>query len=248
MSIFHTYLNDVPKPWGMYFQDSASPIEEGIVELHDTIMFYMIVILVVVTWALTSIIRNYNEHTNPMSYKYLTHGTTLEIIWTIIPGVILLFIAFPSFALLYLCDEVVDPAMTVKVIGNQWYWQYEYSDFINKTGDSIAFDSYIIPVDMLEPGQLRMLDVDNRLIIPVDTHVRFIVTAADVIHDFCCPSLGIKIDANPGRLNQVSTIAQREGVFYGGCSEICGVKHDSMPIAIQAVSLENFLEWLDEQS
>jgi cytochrome c oxidase subunit 2 len=169
------------------------------------------------------------------------------VIWTILPAVLLVFIAFPSFILLYLADEVINPSMTIKAIGYQWYWVYEYSDFINNNMETIQLESYIIPEDMLEVGQLRNYDVDNRIVVPVDTHIRFIVTSADVIHSFGIPSLGIKVDANPGRLNQVSTLIQRTGVFYGSCYELCGVSHSEMPIVIQAVELPKFLEWLNEQ-
>ena len=137
--------------------------------------------------------------------------------------------------------------MTIKAIGLQWYWKYEYSDFIDDKGETIEFESYMIPEDLLEEGQLRQLDVDSPIVCPVDTHIRFIVTAADVIHDFAIPSLGIKIDAVPGRLNQTSALIQREGVYYGQCSELCGVMHSSMPIKIEAVSLGEFLAWIDEQ-
>lgn len=212
---FNIIFNDVPKAWGMYFQDSATAIAEGIIELHDIIMFYMVIVLTLVTYILYSIITSFNNNKNPISYKYMIHGTTLEVIWTIFPAVILIFIALPSFVLLYLSDEVIDPAMTVKAIGYQWYWVYEYSDFINDSGETIQLESYIIPDDLLEEGQLHSLDVDNRLVAPIDTHIRIVVTANDVIHDFTVPSLGIKIDACPGRLNQLSAIIQREGVFYG---------------------------------
>lgn len=236
---------DVPRPWGMYFQDSATAIAEGIIELHDIIMFYMIIVLTLVTYVLYSIITTFGK--NPISYKYMIHGTTLEVIWTIFPAVILILIALPSFVLLYLSDEVIDPAMTIKAIGYQWYWVYEYSDFINDSGETIQLESYIIPDDLLEEGQLHALDVDNRLVAPIDTHIRIVVTANDVIHDFFVPSLGIKVDACPGRLNQLSAIIQREGVFYGQCSELCGQAHAYMPIVIEAVTLPKFLEWLNEQ-
>lgn len=236
---------DVPTPWGLYFQDNASPIAEGILELHDEIMFYMIIILCLVTYLLFSIITGAGRHV--FSYKYLVHGATLEVVWTIFPAFILVLIAFPSFVLLYLSDDVVNPAMTIKAIGNQWYWVYEYSDFINDSGETIELESYVLPDDLLEVGQLRLLDVDNRVVCPVDTHIRFIVTSNDVIHDLAIPSLGIKVDGTPGRLNQVSTIIQREGVYYGQCSELCGANHYAMPIVIEAVSLPNFLEWLNEQ-
>jgi cytochrome c oxidase subunit 2 len=170
--------------------------------------------------------------------------TLIELIWTITPALVLIAIAFPSFKLLYLLDEVIDPVITVKGIGNQWFWSYEYSDYVNDTGETIEFDSYMVPDSELEPGQLRLLEVDNRVILPVDTHIRFIVTARDVIHSFAIPSLGIKLDALPGRLNQTSVIINREGVFYGQCSELCGVLHYAMPIVIQSVSLDKYLAFI----
>jgi cytochrome c oxidase subunit II len=238
---------DAPKPWGLYFQDSASPQMEGLVELHDNIMFYLLIILFGVGWIMVSIIINFIYKKSPISHKYLNHGTLIELIWTITPALILILIAFPSFKLLYLMDEVSDPAMSVLAEGHQWYWSYQYPDFLNNDDDFIEFDSYIIPDSDLDDGALRMLEVDNRVIIPELTHVRFIVTAADVIHSFACPALGIKADAYPGRLNQASVLINREGVFYGQCSEICGILHSSMPIVIESVSIEKFLSWLTEQ-
>ena len=143
--------------------------------------------------------------------------------------------------------EVIAPAMTLKAIGRQWYWSYEYSDYINDNNEGVSFDSYMIPTDDLEAGQLRLLEVDNRVVVPIDTHIRVMCTASDVIHSFAVPSLGIKIDAIPGRLNQTSLLVQREGVYYGQCSELCGVWHGFMPIVIEAVSLENYLSWLKSQ-
>ncbi len=238
---------DAPSPWGIYFQDSATPQMEGLIELHDNIMYYLIIILFSVGWILVSIMRNYVTLKSPISHKYLTHGTLIELIWTITPAVILILIAFPSFKLLYLMDEVSDPSMSVLAEGHQWYWSYQYPDFLNSENEFIEFDSYIVPESDLEEGRLRMLEVDNRVILPELTHVRLIVTAGDVIHSFSCNSLGIKGDAYPGRLNQVSVFINREGVFYGQCSEICGILHSSMPIVIQSVSLEKFLTWLEEQ-
>jgi cytochrome c oxidase subunit 2 len=203
LNIISPVWNDAPEPWQWAFQDGASPSYEGIVELHDQIMFYLVIILFGVSWILTSI----------------------ELIWTITPAFVLIAIAFPSFKLLYLMDEVIDPAMTIKALGHQWYWSYEYSDFVNEDGESIEFDSYLVPTDDLEEGQLRLLEVDNRVVVPVGTHIRFIVTGADVIHSFAVPALGLKIDAIPGRLNQTSVLVEREGVYYGQCSEICGVHH-----------------------
>jgi len=246
--VFCPILTDAPTPWGLYFQDGASPSFEGIVELHDQIMFYLVVILFAVAWILGSAMKTFSSKQTQIVHKYSNHGTLIELIWTISPALVLVAIAFPSFKLLYLMDDVLDPAMTVKAVGHQWYWSYEYSDFVNDDGESIEFDSYMIPQEDLVDGQLRQLEVDSRVIVPVNTHIRFIVTAADVIHDFAVPALGLKIDATPGRLNQASVLIQREGVFYGQCSEICGVLHSSMPIAIEAVSVEKYLAWLDSQA
>ena len=237
-------LCDAPRPWGLYFQDSASPQMEALVELHDNIMFYLIVILFAVGWILISILVKFNGEKTGLSNKYVSHGTLVELIWTITPGLILIFIAFTSFKLLYLMDEVSDINMTLYIEGHQWYWSYEYPDFLDNDDEFIEYDSYLVPESDLENGALRMLDVDERVIFPEITHVRFIVTSGDVIHSYACPALGIKADAYPGRLNQASALVNREGTFYGQCSEICGILHSSMPICIQSVSLEKFLLFL----
>jgi len=240
-------LCDAPQPWGLYFQDSASPQMEALIELHNNIMFYLFAILFSVGWIILSVIRNYVYPYNKISNKYLNHGTLIELIWTITPALILILIAFPSFKLLYLMDEVTDPNLSVIVEGHQWYWSYQYIDFLNSDDEYIEYDSYLVPESDLDVGGLRMLEVDNRVILPELTHTRFMVTAADVIHSFACPALSIKCDAYPGRLNQMSVHINREGLFYGQCSEICGILHTSMPICIQSVSLEKFLIWLNSQ-
>jgi heme/copper-type cytochrome/quinol oxidase subunit 2 len=250
MNLLKFYFNinlDAPEAWGIYFQDSATPQMEGLVELHDNIMYYLVIILFSVGWILVSIIRNYVHSKSPISHKYLNHGTLIELIWTITPAIILILIAFPSFKLLYLMDEVSDPSMSILAEGHQWYWSYQYPDFLDSNNEFIEFDSYIVPESDLEEGGLRMLEVDNRVILPELTHIRFIITSGDVIHSFSSNSLGIKCDAYPGRLNQVSVFINREGVFYGQCSEICGILHSSMPIVIESISLEKFLTWLEEQ-
>jgi len=246
-SIFNTIYNDAPQPWQLGFQDSASPSFTGIVELHNSIFFFLVVIAVGIFWVLGSTMYYYSSKNSPIVHKYLNHGTLIELIWTITPALILISIAFPSFRLLYLLDEVISPTITIKVVGHQWYWSYEYSDYVNESGESIEFDSYMIPESDLELGQFRVLEVDNKVIVPVDTHVRIIVTGADVIHSFTVPSLGIKIDTVPGRLNQTSLLAERTGTFYGQCSEICGVYHGFMPIAIESVSVQDYLAWVDAQ-
>ena len=233
---------DAPEPWGIFFQDNATPQMEGLEELHNNILFYLAIILFAVTWVMTSIIITYSKA--KISNKYVNHGTLVELIWTITPALILILIAFPSFKLLYLMDEVIDPALVIYGEGHQWYWSYQYPDFTNVDEEYIEFDSYIVPESDLEEGTLRMLEVDNRVIIPELTHTRFVVAGADVIHSFACPALGIKCDAYPGRLNQSSVYLNREGTYFGQCSEICGILHSSMPIAIQSVSLNKFLYWL----
>ena len=172
---------DAPEAWQMGFQDPATPIMQGLIDLHHDIAFFLIVILVFVMWMITRTLYHFNYKKNPIPEKII-HGTAIEIAWTVTPSLILVLIAVPSFALLYSLDEVVDPAVTIKAIGHQWYWSYEYSDYSQSDDQSIAFDSYMIPEDDLELGQLRLLEVDNRLVVPVNTHIRVIITAADVLH------------------------------------------------------------------
>ena len=206
----------------------------------------MFVILVFVVWMLSRTLYHFHQSRNPIPEKII-HGTTIEIAWTVAPSLILVLIAIPSFALLYSMDEVVDPAVTIKAIGHQWYWSYEYSDYNQSDSEGINFDSYMIPEDELELGQLRLLEVDNRVVIPVNTHVRMIMTSADVLHSWAVPSLGVKTDAVPGRLNQTPIFVKREGVFYGQCSELCGANHAFMPIVVEAVSLDNYISWVSNK-
>lgn len=214
-TVSNEFICDAPRAWGLYFQDSASPQMEALVELHDNIMYYLVAILFAVGWIQGAIIKNFDSSKSPISNKYLNHGTLIELIWTITPALILVLIAFPSFKLLYLMDEVTDPSLSVLAEGHQWYWSYEYPDFLNSDGDFVEFDSYLVPESDLEEGALRMLEVDNRVILPEITHTRFILTAADVIHSFAIPALGVKCDAYPGRLNQFSVLINRLGTFYG---------------------------------
>jgi cytochrome c oxidase subunit 2 len=235
---------DYAQPWQILFQDPATPIMEGIINLHHDIMFILIIISILVAWLLFRCIKLFTNNPNPENF---THGETIEIIWTITPSLILMIIGVPSFTLLYSMDEVIDPAVTVKAIGHQWYWSYEYSDYISNDGEAIAFDSYMIPEEDLEPGGLRLLEVDNKVVLPINTHIRILITAADVLHCWAVPSLGVKVDATPGRLNQLSMFIKREGLFYGQCSEICGINHGFMPICVQAVTLDKYLSWVMEQ-
>lgn len=245
--LLHTSNCDAAEPWQIGFQDPATPIMQGIIDLHHDIFFFLILIFVFVSWILGRALYHFHHRKHPIPQR-IVHGTTLEILWTLFPSIILMFIAIPSFALLYSMDEVItDPALTIKAIGHQWYWTYEYSDYNSSDEQSLTFDSYMIPEDDLEVGQLRLLEVDNRVVVPEKTHLRMILTSADVLHSWAVPSLGVKCDAVPGRLNQTSILVQREGVYYGQCSEICGTNHAFMPIVVEAVSNKDYASWVSNQ-
>jgi cytochrome c oxidase subunit 2 len=239
-------LCDAPEAWQLYFQEAATPAMEGIINLHNDIMAIIIFIAVFVMWMMGRTMWLFTADKNPNPSK-VVHGTTIELVWTIVPSIILVTIAVPSFALLYSMDEVIDPAITLKVIAHQWYWSYEYSDYNTSDEDTIAFDSYMIAEDDLELGQLRLLEVDNRVILPINTHIRVLITSTDVVHAWAIPSLGVKCDAYPGRLNQVNTFIKREGIFHGQCSVLCGVNHGFMPIVVEAVSLQDYVSWVSAQ-
>lgn len=215
-------------------QDSASPLIEQLTFFHDHTIIILFIITVIVSYIIVSIFLN--SYVN----RFLLHGQTIEIIWTILPAIVLLFIALPSLRLLYLLDEINTPSITLKSIGHQWYWSYEYSDFLN-----IEFDSYIIPLNDLPIDGFRLLDVDNRVVIPIDSQIRILVTAADVIHSWSVPSLGVKVDGTPGRLNQTNFLVNRPGLFYGQCSEICGANHSFIPIVIESVPVYTFIKWIN---
>lgn len=237
-------LADAAEPWQIGFQDPASPAMEGIINLHNELSFYLVVVAIFVCWIMGRCMYMYDE-TRSSGSSMFVHSTPIEIVWTVVPALILLLIAIPSFALLYSMDEVIDPAITLKVVGHQWYWSYEYSDYSTLDGsETLNYDSYMIPDEDLAAGHLRLLEVDNRVVLPVKTHVRVIVTAADVLHCWAVPSFGLKIDACPGRLNQTATFIKREGVYYGQCSEICGVNHGFIPIVVEAVSIEDYVSWI----
>lgn len=234
------------------FQDAATPVMEGIINLHHDLMFFLTFIFFFVLVAMARTLIYFNESNAPyntdLNSHLVVHGTAIEIIWTVLPSLILVLVAIPSFALLYSIDEVIDPAITLKCVGHQWYWSYEFCDYTQ--GDElepINFDSYMISGDDLEVGELRLLEVDNRVVLPKQTHVRVLVTAADVLHSWAVPSLGVKMDACPGRLNQTSLFMFREGVFYGQCSEICGTNHGFMPIVVESSSLDKYISWIDSK-
>lgn len=214
-------------------QDRASPLIEQLIFFHDHAILILIIITILVGYLI--IILFFNSYIN----RYLLHGQTIEIIWTILPAIVLLFIALPSLRLLYLLDEINEPIVTLKSIGHQWYWSYEYSDFID-----LEFDSYIIPTNELTKDGFRLLDVDNRVVLPINSQIRILVTAADVIHSWTIPALGVKIDGTPGRLNQTNFLINRPGLFFGQCSEICGANHRFIPIVIERVPVNYFIKWI----
>nr|AJF94298.1 cytochrome c oxidase subunit II [Corizus sp. 'albomarginatus'] len=221
--------------WGhISLQDANSPLMEQLIFFHDHTLMILLMITILVAYTMMSLMNN------SLINRYLLEGQTIEFIWTLMPALTLIFIALPSLHLLYLIDEINNPLLTLKTIGHQWYWSYEYSDFNN-----VEFDSYMKPSNDLMDNEFRLLDVDNRVILPMNTQIRVLVTAADVLHSWAMPALGIKIDATPGRLNQGCFKISRPGLLYGQCSEICGANHSFMPIVIESVPTTNFIKWLN---
>nr|ANJ59922.1 cytochrome c oxidase subunit 2 [Nacella concinna] len=216
------------------FMDATSPLMEQLIFFHDHAMMILVLITSLVCYSMVYLM------TNKFISRYDLDGQVIETVWTILPAVILVFLALPSLRLLYLLDELGNCFLTIKCIGHQWYWSYEYSDFLG-----IEFDSYMIPADDLEVGEYRLLEVDNRVIIPVGLDVRVLVSSEDVIHSWTVPSLGVKADAVPGRLNQLSFHMMYSGVYYGQCSEICGANHSFMPICLEGVDLSSFMSWVN---
>nr|YP_009745451.1 cytochrome c oxidase subunit II [Epophthalmia elegans]QIH29897.1 cytochrome c oxidase subunit II [Epophthalmia elegans] len=217
------------------FQDAASPMMEQMNYFHDHTLMVLLIITILVAYIMGAMFFNKDINRN------LLDGQKIETAWTILPVFVLIIIAMPSLRLLYLLDEVNEPSITLKTIGHQWYWSYEYSDFKH-----IEFDSYMIPYNEMEEGGLRLLEVDNRTTIPMQTQVRVLITAADVLHSWAVPSLGVKVDATPGRLNQTSFFINRPGVYFGQCSEICGANHSFMPIMIESISIPSFIKWIQK--
>nr|WAU48173.1 cytochrome c oxidase subunit 2 [Abrota ganga] len=215
------------------YQNSASPLMEQIIFFHDHTLVILIMITILVSHLMINLF--FNKYIN----RFLLEEQMIELIWTILPAITLIFIALPSLRLLYLLDELNNPLITLKSIGHQWYWSYEYSDFNN-----IEFDSYMIQ-SIENINNFRLLDVDNRIILPMNNQIRILITATDVIHSWSIPSLGVKVDANPGRLNQTSFFINRPGIFFGQCSEICGANHSFMPIVIESISIKNFINWIN---
>nr|YP_011010500.1 cytochrome c oxidase subunit 2 [Halovelia heron]WPW47128.1 cytochrome c oxidase subunit 2 [Halovelia heron] len=214
-------------------QDANSPIMEQLIFFHDNTMIILLAITTMIAWIMMKMISN------KMINRFMMENQTIEIIWTIIPAMILMLIALPSLRILYMMDEIKSPSITIKSIGHQWYWSYEYSDFKN-----IEFDSYMKPTNETMNNEFRLLETDNHIILPMNNQIRILVTATDVLHSWTIPSMGVKIDAIPGRLNQSSMFMNRPGIMYGQCSEICGANHSFMPITIESVPTKQFIKWL----
>lgn len=235
--------------WQLGFQQSAAPVMEGITAFHDDLMVFLTLILGFVVYILGVCIVQYTDTTGRGTSARLVHAPLIEIVWTVVPALVLIVVAIPSFSLLYSLDEVVEPVMTVKVVGHQWYWSYEMlnTQLISKDVDAhssdltYSFDSYLLGDDEILAGsglsRLRLLTVDNHLILPVGVPVRALITSSDVLHSWAIPALGIKLDACPGRLNQTALHVSFPGLYYGQCSEICGVNHGFMPIGIAALDV-----------
>jgi cytochrome c oxidase subunit 2 len=229
-----------PEPWQMGLQPAGSPIMERITSFHSLLLVIITLICLVVLALLVYACTTFRASRNATPSRR-THNTLLEVVWTAVPVLILVIIAIPSFRLLYYSDVIPETEMTIKATGRQWYWSYEYPDH-----DNFTFDAFMLPDDELEPGMLRLLETDNRVVVPTGTNIKIQVTASDVLHSWAMPSLGIKIDAVPGRLNETWIHINEPGVYYGQCSEICGVMHGFMPITIEAVPPEQFNVWVEE--
>lgn len=215
-------------------QNANSPIIENLIFFHDHAILIIIIITIIILYIIITLILN------KFNNKFILHNQIIEIIWTIIPIIILIFIAIPSLKILYLIDEINNPSLTIKTIGHQWYWSYEYSDFKN-----IEFNSFInlYPSNIIN-NKFRLLDVDNRIIIPTNNQIRILISSIDVIHSWTVPSLGIKVDSIPGRINQALIFSNRPRLIFGQCSEICGINHRFIPIVIERTSKPNFINWL----
>jgi cytochrome c oxidase subunit 2 len=216
-------------------QDRASPVMEQLIYFHDHALIIILIIITTVFYTIIRIIQN------KQTRRFLLEGQIIETVWTIAPAIILIFIAIPSLRLLYLIDEIHNPVVTLKTVGHQWYWRYEYSDFTK-----LEFDSYIVQQEDQQTNTFRLLDTDNRIVLPMNSPIRLIVTAADVLHSWAVPRLGVKTDATPGRLNQTSFSINRPGLLYGQCSEICGANHRFIPIVIERVSTNQFINWVSK--
>ena len=235
---------DSPEFWQTSLQEPASISMEGILIFNKHLMFLLTLIILTVAWIVVYTLYYFLEFNNKYESKFV-HSTELEIVWTTIPAVILIILAVPSFSLLYAMDEIAEPEISLKVLGHQWFWSYEISDFnsCQKQEQSLKYVCYMMVLDGLpktKQGYFRLLETNKRVILPTNTHLRLLVTAADVLHSWTIPSFGLKVDACPGRLNQINLFIKRVGVFFGQCSEICGVNHGFMPIAVVSLPTLQF--------
>nr|AIG23321.1 cytochrome c oxidase subunit II [Notoryctes caurinus] len=222
----------MPHPAQLGFQDATSPIMEELTYFHDHTLMIVFLISTLVLYIIVLMLTTKLTHTSTMDAQ------EVETIWTILPAIILVLIALPSLRILYMMDEIYNPHLTVKAMGHQWYWSYEYTDY-----EDLSFDSYMVPTKDLAPGQLRLLEVDNRVVLPMELPIRMLISSEDVLHAWAVPSLGLKADAVPGRLNQVTLTSTRPGLYYGQCSEICGSNHSFMPITLELSTLKYFEKW-----
>ncbi|MBV8132167.1 MAG: cytochrome c oxidase subunit II [Alphaproteobacteria bacterium] len=228
-----------PKPWELGFQPPATPVKDRLTAFHDYLLLPIITVIAVFVLVLLGIAMfRFSHRRHPVPTR-TSHNTVIEMLWTVVPVLILIIIAIPSFKLMYYMDTVPNPEMTIKVTGHQWYWSYEYPD-----QGGLAFDSNIIPDDQLKPGQKRLLDVDNPLVVPENTTIRVLVTGTDVIHSWFVPSFGVQEYAIVGRLNESWMKIEHAGTYYGQCNQICGLNHAFMPIEVEAVSKDAFQHWL----
>ena len=232
-------MAQAPTNWQLGFQDAHTPTMERIVSLNNVLFWLCVVISLFVMGLMVIIFIRFNRKRNPTPQKF-SHNSLIEVLWTVVPVIVLVAIAIPSFRLLYFMDKTSDAEMTIKAIGHQWYWTYEYPDL----GEDISFDAVMLQEDELEAGQLRLLETDVSVVVPIDTNIRLLVTADDVIHAWAIPSFGVKVDAVPGRVNETWFRVDAEGVYYGQCSELCGRDHAFMPIRVEAVSKEAYAEWV----
>jgi len=229
-----------PQPWQVGLQPAASLSAERIDSFHALLLWIITLIALFVLSLLAYVVWRFRASKNPVPTR-TSHNTLIEVLWTVVPIMILVIIAIPSFKLLYYVDKTHDAELTLKAIGHQWYWSYEYPD------SKVSFDAMVIDDADLKPGQLRLLDTDNRVVLPVHTNIRLLIASTDVIHAWTILPLGININAVPGRLNETWVNIEREGVYYGQCFQLCGINHGLMPIAIEAVSKEAFAKWLDDK-
>lgn len=228
---------DYPRPWQMYYQDPVTPVMDHLYDFHHLLLMIEGGIVFLVSALLIFVMIRFRARKNPDPSR-VAHNTALEMIWTVIPLLILAVIAFPSFKLLYMMDVTPKADLTIKATGNQWYWTYEYPDH------NIRFDSNMLAENQIKPGQFRLLEVDHRVVVPIHTNIRIITTSSDVVHSWAVPAFGVKRDSVPGRLNETWFNVRKEGVYYGQCSELCGVRHGFMPIVVEAVSKDKFNQWL----